>query len=212
MKFGQMVVGPLSTNCYFLENTDTHELLLADPGGNQKELQKRIEELGCTLTGILLTHGHGDHIMAVPALKEAYPQAKVYVCAAEKELLGSKAMNCSGMIGYPCSFDADVLLYDGDVLEISGMKIQVIATPGHTAGSCCYYLPDEKLLLSGDTLFEGSIGRTDLPTGNMSRILDSLQKLFEMLPEDTDVFPGHGGSTSIAYEKSTILLHKECKK
>lgn len=201
MKFGQMVVGPLSTNCYFLENTDTKELLLVDPGGNPKELQNRIEDLGCTLVGILLTHGHGDHIVAVPELKAAYPQAKIYIGASEKALLESQSMNCSAMIGYPRAFSPDELLYDGDKLTLAGINLEVIATPGHTQGSSCYYIPDEKLLLSGDTLFEGSVGRTDLPTGNMRSLMSSIKKLFETLPEDTDVFPGHGGSTSIGYEK-----------
>lgn len=201
MKLGQMVVGAVSTNCYFLENEETHELILVDPGDRPFDIQNKIEDMGCHLVAILLTHGHFDHIMAVPALKDIYEHVKIYACGAEKALLANPSVNCSSMMGRSCSVEPDVFAYDGDKLEIAGIKIEVIATPGHTEGSCCYYLPDEKILLSGDTLFEGSIGRTDLPTGNMTKILQSLQKLFTVLPADTDVFCGHGGSTSIGYEK-----------
>lgn len=201
MRLGQMVVGSVSTNCYFLENTDTQEVILTDPGDCPFDIQKRIKDMGCHLTAILLTHGHFDHITAVPELKKAYPEAKIYACAAEKSLLADASINCSAMLGRACTVEPDMLVSDGDQFEIAGLKIQVIATPGHTAGSCCYYLPEEKLLLSGDTLFEGSIGRTDLPTGNMGKIRESLAKLLSRLPEDTDVFPGHGNATTIQYEK-----------
>lgn len=201
MRLGQMVVGSVSTNCYFLENTDTHEVILVDPGDCPFDIQNRIEDMGCHLAAILLTHGHFDHIIAVPTLKNLYEDAKIYACAAEKALLADASMNCSAMVGHTCTVEPDMLVSDGDQFEIAGLKIQVIATPGHTAGSCCYYLPDEKLLLSGDTLFEGSIGRTDFPTGNMGKIQESLKKLLNTLPEDADVFPGHGNATTIQYEK-----------
>lgn len=201
MRLGQMVVGSVATNCYFLENTETHEVILVDPGDRPFDIQNKIEDMGCHLVAILLTHGHFDHIMAVPALKDLYEHVKIYACAAEKTLLANPSVNCSSMVGHACSIEPDVLVFDGDKLEIAGIKIEVVTTPGHTEGSCCYYLPDENILLSGDTLFEGSIGRTDLPTGNMGKILDSLKKLFNQLPEDTDVFPGHGDSTTIRYEK-----------
>ena len=201
MKLGQMVVGAVSTNCYFLENEETHELILVDPGDWPLEIQNKIEDMGCHLVAILLTHGHFAHIMAVPALQDMYEHVDVYACSAEQVLLANPSVNCSAMVGQNCSVIPDVLVTDGEKLKIAGMNIEVIATPGHTEGSCCYYLPDDQLLLSGDTLFQGSVGRTDLPTGNMSKLLESLKKLFEILPEDTDVFAGHDCSTSIGYEK-----------
>lgn len=201
MRLGQMIVGNVSTNCYFVENEETHDLILIDPGDRPFDIQNRIEDMGCNPVAILLTHGHFDHILAVNALKDLYPQIKVYACTAEKDLLETPAMNCSSMIGRTCSVEADVYVTDMEQLNLAGMNIQVIKTPGHTKGCCCYYLQEENVLFSGDTLFEGSIGRTDLPTGNMGELLESLKKLLSTLPEDVDVFPGHGDSTTIGHEK-----------
>ena len=201
MRLEQMVVGSVATNCYFLENEQTQEVILVDPGDAPYEIQKRIEQMGCTLKAILLTHGHFDHIMAVPVLQDLYEDVEIYACAAETVLLSNPSVNCSSMIGRSCSVIPDVQVIDGQKLTLAGLDITVITTPGHTEGCCCYYLPEEKKLFSGDTLFERSVGRTDLPTGNMSKLLDSLQKLFDDVPDATQVYPGHGDATSIGYEK-----------
>ena len=105
-------------------------------------------------------------------------------------------------MGAYVSMKADVLFADGDVLELAGMKLKVISTPGHTIGSVCFYIEEEKMLISGDTLFEASVGRTDFPTGSSRQLIDSIKTRLFVLPEDVNVFPGHGEVTSIAYEKT----------
>ena len=150
--------------------------------------------------GILLTHGHYDHILAAEAVKEQY-QIKIYACAQEQEMLREPSMNMSGYGGKSTSIKPDVLLHDLEVFTAAGFSIQMLHTPGHTPGSCCYYLKEEGVLFSGDTLFYGSVGRTDFEGGSTADIVRSLHKLVDNLPEETEVFPGHDASTTIGYEK-----------
>ena len=168
-----MVLGMVSTNCYLVYNDDTKEGVVVDPADNGAYILNNCSELGVTPVAVLLTHGHFDHIIGVPEVKRAF-HIPVY---------------------------ADVLVHDGDELELLGYKWKVIATPGHTAGSVSYYIPEEEVLLSGDTLFYESYGRTDLATGSSSDIADSLLNKLFVLPEDTMVYPGHGDPTTIGYEK-----------
>ena len=149
---------------------------------------------------ILLTHGHFDHITAVEAVKEKY-HIPVYACRQEEEMLREPVMNMTCHYEKSCSIVPDVFLDDLDVFRTAGFSIQIIHTPGHTKGSCCYYLKDEGVLFSGDTLFCGSGGRTDFPGGSASDIVRSLHKLLDSLPEETEVYPGHDVSTTIGYEK-----------
>ena len=150
--------------------------------------------------GILLTHGHFDHIMAVKEVKEKY-QIPVYACRQEEAMLAEPTVNMTAVYGRSCSIKPDVLLDDGQIFEAAGFSIQMFHTPGHTKGSCCYYIEDEGVLFSGDTLFCGSVGRTDFPGGSSAEIVRSLHKLVDALPEDTEVFPGHDTFTTIGYEK-----------
>ena len=201
MELKQMMVGSLGTNCYLMMNSDTKEAVVVDPGGSPQKIQQAIAALGGSLTSILLTHGHFDHILAIPELLDAYEDVKVYALDQEEDLLVSPSKNCTSMIGRSCIVEPDVLVRDGQKLELAGISIEVIATPGHTKGSCCYYLPKENLLFSGDTMFAESVGRTDLPTGSMGELVRSIRKLIEMLPGETIVYPGHAHSTSIEHEK-----------
>ncbi len=194
------IVGPIATNVIFLINTESKEILLVDPGDEGERLIQYIKNQGYSLQGILLTHGHEDHILAAEELREAFC-CPILAHEAEVALLADPRMNCSAMVGTPCSLAADRLIKDGEEITLGGMTFQVIHTPGHTAGSCCYYFPAYELLISGDTLFHGSYGRTDLPTGNDSQILTSVQKLLRELPEETLVWPGHMDRTFIAFEK-----------
>ncbi len=126
---------------------------------------------------------------------------KVYACEAERELLKSPGMNVSEQAGRACSTYADVYVMDGQVIQAADLCCQVIATPGHTAGGCCYYFEEAGFLVAGDTLFAESVGRTDFPTGSMGTLVRSIREKLFVLPEETKVYPGHGESTTIGHEK-----------
>ena len=134
------------------------------------------------------------------ALKEL-SGAKVYACEEEKEVCESASLNVSKGAGRPCTVEADSYVKDGEEIIIDGIACRLIATPGHTKGSCCYYFADDKILISGDTLFQESVGRTDLPTGSMGTLVRSIKEKLLPLPEEVKVYPGHGDSTTIGYEK-----------
>lgn len=195
------VLGGVATNCYLLKNNTDRQCVLIDPADSHDKIKEMIAQSGCTLKGILLTHGHYDHMLAAAAVRENY---HVPLCAgeAEKALLADAAWNLSGaMGGKPVTLDAERWLTDGEMLAIAGLQIQVIATPGHTPGGVSYYVPEGSMLFSGDTLFAESVGRTDFPGGSMSALVHSVKEKLFVLPEDTKVFPGHGEQTTIAYEK-----------
>lgn len=175
-------------------------MLIVDPADAPDKIDNMVKKIGGRPVGVLLTHGHYDHILAANEVKKAY-DLKIYACQAEEELLLDPALNLSGWHGGGVSVKADVWLSDLEVFEAAGFSIQLLHTPGHTVGSCCYYLKDEGVLISGDTLFCGSVGRTDLPTGKTSEIMNSLHRLLEALPDETEVYPGHDSMTTIAYEK-----------
>ena len=201
MKIENFVLGPVGTNCYIVSNEEIKECFLVDMAACPPELVSHIKNLGLTVKAVLLTHGHFDHIMGLDRFLEEFP-VPVYACAAEKELLESAQLNSSsGMLGQPYTFHGAQYVKDGDLLEIAGMKIQVIQTPGHTIGGCCYYIADEQTLFSGDTLFRASIGRTDLPTGSMGALVRSVTEKILVLPDETRVYPGHMEETTVGYEK-----------
>ena len=196
-----MVLGPVQTNCYFLINEDTKEVLIVDPADRAQKIIEWINSEGLKPVAILLTHGHFDHIMGVQGVKKEY-DILIYTSKDEVEVLAEPQINVSTMMGAYLSMKADELFSDGDVLELAGMKLKVISTPGHTIGSVCFYMEEEKVLISGDTLFEASVGRSDFPTGSSRQLIESIKTRLFVLPDDTDVFPGHGGTTTIAYEKA----------
>ncbi len=210
IKIGRMVLGVCQTNCYFLYRTGMAEAIVVDPADNGVKIADALDRNGFRVAGILITHGHFDHILGCDALKTAANEkakecnaepVKVYACEAEKELMNDARLNLSkGMSGaYTC--DADVYVKDGEKVTIAGMTCKVIETPGHTAGGCCYYFEEAGILISGDTLFQESVGRTDFPTGSMSTLVRSIKEKLFVLPEDTLVYPGHGDSTTIGSEK-----------
>ena len=196
MTIRQCVVGSVYTNCYFLMNQETKELLIVDPGDMPEKIIAMVETMQAVTTAILLTHGHFDHILAADEIRKKY-KIPIYASQKEEKLLLTPYMNLS----QDSSLAADVFLADDQTFEAGGFSIQMIATPGHTSGSCCYYFAEEEILISGDMLFCGSVGRTDFPTGSMGEITASLHKLLKMLPDKTVVFPGHGDHTTIEYEK-----------
>ncbi len=200
MKIERFVLGPLGTNCYLIENEETKELVIVDPASCPKNLREHIEQIGYTPRAILLTHGHFDHVMGIDKCVEAY-QIPVYLHEEEISILASTELNLGSQFGLGYAFDKGIGVKDGERLQLAGMDIRVIHTPGHTAGGCCYYLERDNTLISGDTLFEQSIGRTDFPTGSMSVLVRSIREKLFCLPEDTKVYPGHGDETSIGIEK-----------
>ena len=167
---------------------------------SNKDLQKLEKFMQGKPVGILLTHGHFDHILAAEEIKKKY-NIPIYACAKEEKTLQDPRINLTAFHMSSYTLKADVYLTDLQVVELAGFSVQMIETPGHTLGSCCYYLKDEGVLFSGDTVFCGSVGRTDFPEGSTAAIVNSLHRLLEALPDDTEVYPGHDTSTTIGYEK-----------
>ncbi len=200
IKIGRMVLSMCQTNCYFLYREDAKECILIDPADQGQQIYNALSKNGFTIQAILLTHGHFDHIWGANEVR-SLAGVKMYAYEQEKELLNSEKLNVSKGAGRPYTVEADVYLKDGETLTVADMTCKCIATPGHTAGSCCYYFEDAGILVSGDTLFQESVGRTDLPTGNMRTLMNSVKQKLFVLPEETKVYPGHGESTTIGYEK-----------
>lgn len=201
MKIDRFVIGPVGTNCYIVRNEDTDECFVTDPAACPPELVGHIRKEGLNVKAVLLTHGHFDHIMGLDDFLKEFP-VPVYAFSEEKPLLESAELNSSlGMFGSSYTFSGAEYVSDGQILHIAGFEIRVIHTPGHTAGGCCYYIPAENVLISGDTLFRASVGRTDLPTGSMGDLVRSVREKLFVLPEETKVYPGHMEETTIGYEK-----------
>ena len=199
-KIDSRILGMVGTNCYLLCNMDIKECVLIDPADSQDEISRMIDESGCSLKGILLTHGHFDHIMAADAVRDKYG-VKVYASCDEKNTLEQPNINLGEAYGLKLSVKADVWHKDGEILKLAGFDIEALHTPGHTDGGSCYYIREIGVLFSGDTLFCGSVGRTDFPGGSMSEIVRSIKEKVMVLPDDTKVYPGHGEGTSVGYER-----------
>lgn len=196
----RFIVGMVGTNCYVISNEETSECFLIDPGAYSDKMITYIRENALKPQAVLLTHGHFDHIMG---LDEVLKQFSVPVYAQEQEeiLLKDASYNASVSYGLAYTFSGASYIKDGQVLELAGMKIRVIHTPGHTIGGCCYYIEAENVLFSGDTLFHDSVGRTDFPTGSQSQLVRSIREKLLDLPEETVVYPGHMSETTIGHEK-----------
>ncbi|MBQ9991608.1 MAG: MBL fold metallo-hydrolase [Lachnospiraceae bacterium] len=200
LKIGRIVMGSVETNCYFVYEEGKNKILVFDPADGGEYLYRSFQEKGFEVAAILLTHAHFDHILGCDELRRL-TGAKVYAWEKEEPICKDPAMNVSQMFGKPATVKVDEFLKDGARLTIEGMELQLIGTPGHTCGSCCYYFEKDGLLISGDTLFEGSVGRTDFPTGSGATLSRSLKEKLMVLPEEVQVFPGHGGFTTIGDEK-----------
>lgn len=194
-------LGSIQTHCYFLINEETKEALVVDPADHGEIIAGKLDSQGLQLKGILLTHGHGDHIMAVSDLRERY-KVPLLAHEAEADTLADPQMNQSVyLFRKSVSLKADRLLKDGELVELAGLSLKVLFTPGHTPGGCCYYAEADKVLISGDTLFCTSVGRTDFPGGSMKTLLSSINSKLMPLPDETKVYPGHAEMTTIGQER-----------
>jgi hydroxyacylglutathione hydrolase len=196
-------VGPLRCNCTILGDEATHEAVVVDPGDNIPEILSRLQRHGLTLRQIVITHAHIDHVGGAVLLKKA-TGAPVFLNQQDLGLLAAMEIQ-AGWLGIPTPEVAspDASADDGLTVGLATLPAEVIHTPGHTPGSICLLFAQQNLLLAGDTLFAGSIGRTDLPGGDGRQILRSLRDRLMVLPDTTRVLPGHGPDTTIGEEKQS---------
>jgi len=192
MNVKKMVVGPFQTNCYILDQNQ--QILVIDPGSGFRKIAEYIDETACEVVGILLTHGHFDHIGAVDSLVKKY-KCPVYVCQDDVKMLRNQQYN--NLAGFTATVSCDVQFLESDQIKLGEFIIDVLYTPGHSAGSVMYIIGG--CLFSGDTLFHMGVGRTDLYSGSESKLRQSLMVL-ETLPDDMIVYPGHEIATTVGYE------------
>ena len=190
----------MDENTYIIGDKKTKKCAIIDPGGSIIDIFNIIKQHGLTVEYIILTHGHGDHICRVPEIKSK-TNAKIVAHVNEEEVLIDRNKNLSAQLPGPLvEFDADEYVQEGDIIELGSLKLKVIHTPGHTKGGVCYYFADYGWLISGDTLFQMSIGRTDFPTGNLNDLLTAIREKLFVLPPWTKVLSGHTPPTTIEEE------------
>ena len=196
---------PQPTNCYIVMDEETKEAMVVDPGGEADKIIEMLNILGAKLKYIYLTHCHGDHIGAVNSVKEANGGI-VLIHRDDSEGLNNKDVNLSPIIDMgDIELTADSRLNDEDLIHLGNLQFKAIHTPGHTKGGSSLYCEEEGLVFTGDTLFRGTWGRTDLPTGSIEAIMDSITNKLLKLPNETIAYPGHGKSTKIGEEKPIYL-------
>ncbi len=209
IKVERFPVGELDANCFFVTDDEAQEAFLVDTGDYSFKLEERIKQFGAEkVKYILLTHGHFDHIGYVVEMKKKIPWAKIVIGEDDAHFTNEDDLNLAWHFGLSMKhFDADILVGEGSELNFGNEKIKVISTPGHTRGGVCYILGDN--IFTGDTLFRGSIGRTDFPTGDKEEMLQSLKKLSE-LDGNYNVYCGHESNTTLDFErKNNIYMARE---
>lgn len=197
----QLPLGPLQTNCYIVACTVTGKAAVVDPGWDGRAILNQVEQRGWNISHILLTHTHFDHVGGLSEVKER-SAAPIYV-HADAAMMLEYAPAAAAMWGF--SIDPpplpDTFISDGDIIEIGELRAAVLFTPGHAPGHICFYLADQQVLFDGDVLFEGSIGRTDLPGGDYELLMRSIHDKVMTLPDETAVLSGHGPVTTIGAER-----------
>ncbi|AEA34228.1 MBL fold metallo-hydrolase [Hippea maritima] len=197
----KVVVGELEENCYLVFDESSKECTIIDPGDEPEKIIGVIEKYALTPTIILNTHYHFDHVGANAFLKKRY---NIKLAIHENDLSLLKKAHIDAKIfllkDQEPSPEPDILLKDGDIVDVGSLSFEVLHTPGHTPGSVCFYEKNKKWLFSGDTLFFESVGRWDFPSGSKNDLLDSLKRLIK-LPDDVLVYPGHGEPTTIEHER-----------
>jgi len=208
MDIRMFTVGPVAENCFVFRQDGGEHALVVDPGDEAERLLGVIEELGVNVEAILLTHTHFDHVGAVAPLARA-TGAPVYCPQIEVPVLADIMSYTWPGFGPYESYDADETVAGGERLDLAGLDIDVLFTPGHSPGHVTYSIPDEKVIFSGDVLFQGSVGRTDLPGGDGPTLLESIRTLVDTLDPETRVHPGHMGLTTLGAERATNPFLRE---
>jgi hydroxyacylglutathione hydrolase len=196
-----LVVGPLASNCYIVGSSSTKEGMIIDPGAEAGAILRTVQQMGLSISLILVTHAHIDHIDALRAVKES-TNAQFAIHEEEKELLSATPMRMLiplGLTPFKSAPQPDRLLKDGDHIDIGDLHFEVLHTPGHSPGGIC--LSGHEVVFSGDTLFNFGIGRTDFPGGSYERLMKSIREKLMVLPDETVVYPGHGPATTIGDER-----------
>ena len=203
MDVRSFTVGPVAENCFIFRRDGSDRALIVDPGDEAPRILKAVDDLGLTVEAVLLTHCHFDHIGAVAPVAKA-TGAPVYCPEIEVPVLA----DIMAFVPWPGfgpfeSYEADETVAGGERLELAGLEIEVLFTPGHSPGHVTYAVREEAALFSGDVLFQGSVGRTDLPGGDWPTLLESIRSLVEGFPAETNVYPGHMGNTTLGAERAT---------
>lgn len=201
MKIETLVVGPIETNCYIASDPVSREAVIIDAGDDAEEILAYVEQNQLQVKYLLNTHGHFDHIQANDAIREK-TGAQLAIHADDVELLASPEKVSAGMMSvvHGCR-EPEVVLHNGDTIAFGPYQLRVIYTPGHSKGSCCFYEVQEKVCFTGDTLFRGSIGRTDLYGGNYVVLLKSVRERLQVVADDVTIYPGHGPESTMAFER-----------
>ncbi|WP_273323836.1 MBL fold metallo-hydrolase [Vallitalea guaymasensis] len=205
MKVKTMMLGILQTNVYIVYDEESKDAVVIDPAGDEDRIIRFIEENNLRLMGIIVTHGHFDHIGVVDAIRDNYG-VPVFTSRQEGELMADPNKNLSlNLMRTVVAVENDEVVGDKDILEFGELEFDCIVVPGHSPESVCYYNKDNDVLFCGDTLFAGSIGRTDFYDGPQNTLINSIKDRLMILPEETKVYPGHGFQTTIGYEKKTNI-------
>lgn len=213
IRIENIVLGMCATNCYavfdggaktpggYVDDGQLKEAVIIDPAADAACIEAMIARYKLEPVAVLLTHGHFDHLSAADAVRKRYG-IKVYAGNEERPVMNSSSYNLSlPFTGEGMTFEADEYFKPGEELDFAGFRIGTIPVPGHTIGSVCYYFEEQKVLFSGDTLFAGSVGRSDFPTGNAGQLIRTIKSGLMSLPDDVKVYPGHGESTTIGCER-----------
>jgi len=203
MKIEHLILGSYETNCYIVrKNEAVKDCIIIDTGLEAAALIDFLKAGKLNPLVAVFTHGHADHITGIPLLRENYPEIRICIHKLDAKMLTRATSNLSILSGMIFrTKPADLLIEEPHVIDAAGLKLEVLHTPGHTPGGISLYSKDEKILFSGDTLFAGSVGRTDMPGGNMQQLIQGIKEKLLSLPEETLVYPGHGPRTTIGQEK-----------
>ena len=201
LKVKRRMLGDVQTNCYYVYREGADEIVIIDPADLAKVIMDDIKNLGFEkIVGILLTHGHADHTGGAMELKKL-SGAKIYAYEDEADILKDPEKNVSVWFGRGYGFEADEYLRDKQTFTLAGVEFEVIHTPGHTKGSCCFYVKEDLTLFCGDTIFSCSVGRTDLYSGSMYALADSIREKIMKLPDEVKLYSGHGDASTVGYER-----------